>query len=211
MRTSKIQFPKRFSFFFLLFCILGIMGYARSQQNTIFHAVVAKDGTGDYTTVQSAIDAVPENLKSPWLIFVKNGSYEEQVIIPQNKPFIHLIGQDKERTIIHLKLNVGGKPDANTKTTPDAYKFGGGLEVNEIRLSYIGKPGIVKFNEDIGGTDVDCELPESMHVDIVKHAVDLYRTALNGGIVGAQGAQQQQQRENVRNNVRDEGYEPTSR
>ena len=59
--------------------------------------------------------AVPENLKSPWLIFVKNGSYEEQVIIPQNKPFIHLIGQDKERTIIHLKLNVGGKPDANTK------------------------------------------------------------------------------------------------
>ena len=103
------------------------------------------------------------------------------------------------------------KPDANTKTTPDAYKFGGGLEVNEIRLSYIGKPGIVRFNEDIGGTDVDCELPESMHVDIVKHAVDLYRTALNGGIVGAQGAQQQQQRENVRNNARDEGYEPNSR
>lgn len=103
------------------------------------------------------------------------------------------------------------KPDANTKSTPDAYKFGGGLVVNEIRLSYIGKPGIVKFNEDIGGTDVDCELPESMHVDIVKHAVDLYRTALNGGIVGAQGAQQQQQRENVRNNARDEGYEPNSR
>lgn len=103
------------------------------------------------------------------------------------------------------------KPDANTKTTPNAYKFGGGLEVNEIRLSYIGKPGIVKFNEDIGGTDVDCELPESMHVDIVKHAVDLYRTALNGSIVGAQGAQQQQQRENVRNNARDEGYEPDSR
>lgn len=103
------------------------------------------------------------------------------------------------------------KPDTDTKGTPAAYKFGGGLEVNEIRLSYIGKPGIVKFNEDIGGTDVDCELPESMHVDIVKHAVDLYRTALNGGIVGAQGAQQQQQRENVRNNARDEGYEPTSR
>lgn len=103
------------------------------------------------------------------------------------------------------------KPDANTKGTPNAYKFGGGLEVNEIRLSYIGKPGTVKFNEDIGGTDVDCELPESMHVDIVKHAVDLYRTALNGGLVAAQGAQQQQQRENVRNNSRDEGYEPAPR
>ena len=33
--------------------------------------------------------------------------------------------------------------------------FGDGLKVNEIRLSYIGKPGIVKFNEDLGGEDVD--------------------------------------------------------
>ena len=103
------------------------------------------------------------------------------------------------------------KPDVSTKSTPESYTFGDGLKVNEIRLSYIGKPGIVKFNEDLGGEDVDCELPESMHVDIVKHAVDLYRTALNGGIVGAQGAQQQQQRENVRNNDRDEGYEPAPR
>ena len=103
------------------------------------------------------------------------------------------------------------KPDAATKSTPESYTFGDGLKVNEIRLSYIAKPGIVKFNEDIGGEDVDCELPESMHVDIVKHAVDLYRTALNGGIIGAQGAKQQQQRENVRNNARDEGYEPAPR
>uniref|UniRef100_A0AAU8MIH6 Capsid protein n=1 Tax=Geladintestivirus 4 TaxID=3233136 RepID=A0AAU8MIH6_9CAUD len=103
------------------------------------------------------------------------------------------------------------KPDANTKTTPNSYKFGDGLSVNEVRLSYIGKPGTVHFNEDIGGEDVDCELPESMHVDIVKHAVDLYRTALNGGLAAAQGAQQQQQRENVRNNARDEGYEQPSR
>lgn len=110
--------------------------------------------------------------------------------------------------IIELYID---KPDVDTKDTPNAYKFGGGLEVNEIRLSYIGKPGIVRFNEDIGGTDVDCELPESMHVDIVKHAVDLYRIALNGSIAAAQGAQQQQQRENVRNNARDEGYEPNSR
>lgn len=103
------------------------------------------------------------------------------------------------------------KPDASTKSTPESYTFGDGLKVNEIRLSYIGKPDIVKFNEDLGGEDVDCELPESMHVDIVKHAVDLYRTALNGGLAAAQGAQQQQQRENVRNNSRDEGYEPAPR
>lgn len=79
------------------------MGYARSQQNTIFHAVVAKDGTGDYTTVQSAIDAVPENLKSPWLIFVKNGSYEEQVIIP--KTSLLFILSDRIRNGLLFILN----------------------------------------------------------------------------------------------------------
>ena len=32
------------------------------------------------------------------------------MIVPKEKSFIHLIGQDKEKTIIHHKLNVGGKP-----------------------------------------------------------------------------------------------------
>lgn len=75
-----------------------------------FHAMVAKDGSAQYTSVQAAINAAPENRKEPWIIFIQNGSYEEQVVIPKNKPYIHLIGQDKEQTIIHLKLNVGGEP-----------------------------------------------------------------------------------------------------
>ena len=82
-------------------------------QQQIFHAVVAQDGTGQYSTVQSAINAAPDNSESPWLIFVKNGSYNEQVIVPKSKRIIHLIGQDKEKTIIHHKLNVGGKPSGN--------------------------------------------------------------------------------------------------
>ena len=70
-----------------------------------FDAVVAADGTGDYTTVQAAIDAVPTNRTNPYLIFVKNGVYNELVRIPENKPFIHLIGQDRDRTIIQYKIN----------------------------------------------------------------------------------------------------------
>ena len=31
------------------------------------------------------------------------------MIIPKNKPYVHLIGQDKDKTIIHLNLNVGSK------------------------------------------------------------------------------------------------------
>ena len=89
------------------------------------------------------------------------------------------------------------KPDSS----PPPFKFQG-CDVNEIRLSYIAKPSQVKFLEDVSGTNVDCDLPEYLHVDIVKHAVELYRTALTGSIAVTQAAQEQQQRENMRNNYR---------
>lgn len=89
------------------------------------------------------------------------------------------------------------KPDSSN--TP--FKFQG-CDVDEIRLSYISKPSQVKFLEDVNGTNVDCDLPEYLHVDIVKHAVELYRTALTGSIAVTQQAQEAQQRENLRNNYR---------
>lgn len=95
--------------FSLLFTGMSIAGYAQYEKSP-FQAIVAADGSGDYLTIQKAVDAVPEGRNKPWLILVKNGSYAGQVIIPKNKPYVHLIGQDKDKTIIHLNLNVGGKP-----------------------------------------------------------------------------------------------------
>lgn len=89
------------------------------------------------------------------------------------------------------------KPDKGR--TP--YTFDG-MSVKELRLSYIAKPAVVKFLDDLGGTSVDCNLPEYLHVDIVKHAVELYRTAVTGSIAVTQQAQEAQQRENLRNNYR---------
>lgn len=75
----------------------------------------------------------------------------------------------------------------------------------KLRVSYIAKPAVVAYKSDLGGTDVDCNLPEYMHVDILKHAVDLYRIAITGSIHASQQAEQNQQRENARNNYRNEG------
>ena len=80
-----------------------------------------------------------------------------------------------------------------------------GVSINELRLSYIAKPAVVRFAEDINGTNVDCDLPEYMHVDIVKHAVELYQIAKSGSLAAAQQAQQNQQREQVANNYREYG------
>ncbi len=86
-----------------------------------FHAIVAADGSGDYTTVSDAIAAAPEGRTEPWIILVKKGDYVEHVSIPASKPFIHLIGQDKRNTSIRMKQNVGGKPNGTEKPGKVAY------------------------------------------------------------------------------------------
>lgn len=80
-----------------------------------------------------------------------------------------------------------------------------GVSINELRLSYIAKPAVVRFAEDVDGTNANCDLPEYMHVDIVKHAVELYQLAKSGSLAAAQQAQQNQQREQVANNYREDG------
>lgn len=99
---------------------MGLAGYAGTKHG-IYQAVVAADGSGDYASVQAAIDAAPVGQTEPWLIFVKNGSYEEQVVVPKDKPYIHLIGQDKNETIIHFNMNSGGKPNGKESEGVLAY------------------------------------------------------------------------------------------
>lgn len=86
-----------------------------------YDAVVAADGNGDYRSVSEAIAAAPEGRTAPWLILVKKGDYREHVVVPESKPYIHLIGQDKSNTAIRLKLNVGKKPDGSEKPGKTAY------------------------------------------------------------------------------------------
>lgn len=57
--------------------------------------VVAKDGSGDFFTVQEAINAVPDFRKNKrTTILVRKGEYKERVIIPESKINISLIGED---------------------------------------------------------------------------------------------------------------------
>lgn len=60
------------------------------------------------------------------------------------------------------------------------------LAPNVLRISYIAKPNKVAYLNDVGGTNVDCNLPEFIHVDILKKAVDLYNTAIRNGVYSAQ-------------------------
>ena len=62
-----------------------------------------------YATLQDAIDAAPAQRGTPWLIFVGNGRYKEHVDIPKSKPYIHIIGQDRDKTVILNDALSGGE------------------------------------------------------------------------------------------------------
>lgn len=58
-----------------------------------YDIVVAKDGSGDFFTVQEAINAAPNFRNDTTTILVCDGLYNERVTIPANKTFLKLIGR----------------------------------------------------------------------------------------------------------------------
>ncbi|GMN49836.1 hypothetical protein TIFTF001_018994 [Ficus carica] len=68
--------------------------------------VVAKDGSGNYKTVKEAVDAVPKNSKNRFVVYVKKGTYKENVELVKNKQNVMLVGDGMDSTIITGSLNV---------------------------------------------------------------------------------------------------------
>ncbi|HEY1848548.1 MAG TPA: pectinesterase family protein [Opitutaceae bacterium] len=86
-------------------------------------SVVAADGSGDFATVQEAINAAPQNAGpgAPWVIHVKPGNYHELVYIQREKRFVRLVGADASRTTITFGLHASmpggdGKPIGTFRT-----------------------------------------------------------------------------------------------
>lgn len=81
--------------------------------------------------------------------------------------------------------------------------------IKDIRCSYIKKPNKVQYLTDIGGINIDSDLPEQLQIPMLKHAVDLYRASISGNLFAAQQQQQENNRELARNAARpdNDGYQ----
>ena len=73
--------------------------------------IVAADGSGDFCTVQGAVDHIQPHRTHPALIFIRKGRYEELVRIGKDQPHIRLLGEERDGTLIAFtnneKLNSG--------------------------------------------------------------------------------------------------------
>lgn len=84
---------------------------------------VSPDGTGDFNTVQGALDSIPDHSKKRVIVKVRNGLYQEIVYI-RNKENVTLLGESQDKTIIRYANNEVFNPHpANIRTNPDPSTF----------------------------------------------------------------------------------------
>ena len=69
--------------------------------------VVAADGSGDFSTLQGAMDWIPDSLSSKKdgkTVYIKNGDYEELVYF-RNKRFVTIEGESRDGVVVHYPNN----------------------------------------------------------------------------------------------------------
>ncbi|MEU0070668.1 pectinesterase family protein [Streptomyces sp. NPDC006332] len=134
---------------------------------------VAKDGSGQYTTVQAAVNAVPANNASRVVIAVKPGTYRELVKVPSNKPHVTIQGTGasrKDTTIVYNNASGTPKPGGGT------YGTGGSASV-----------AVEADDFQARNLTISNDFDEAAHQDIANQAVALRTSAdkvfLDGVIV----------------------------
>ncbi|XP_055822139.1 probable pectinesterase 29 [Solanum dulcamara] len=101
------------SFFFIslvFFFFIGIIELGNAKFLSDFHfkeqklnnptVYVDPYGHGNFPTIQSAIDSVPQDNQKWICIIIKPGQYREQVKIPREKPYIYLKGEENGKIIV---------------------------------------------------------------------------------------------------------------
>lgn len=101
---------------------------------------IAKDGSGDYTTVQAAFDAVPDNYTGRWIIHIKPGTYTERPTLLSNKINVFLIGDNADTTVITNNISAGDiNPDTGiaygTSLSQTMAVFGSDFTASKITIA----------------------------------------------------------------------------
>ncbi|XP_024026235.1 pectinesterase [Morus notabilis] len=81
----------------------------RMLQSTVnatkFDLVVAKDGTGNFTTIGEAVAAAPNNSETRFVIYIKAGAYLENVEVVRKKTNLMFVGDGIGKTVVKASRN----------------------------------------------------------------------------------------------------------
>ncbi len=124
---------------FILFIVVCKLSFAGN-----YDMVVDAKGSGDFKTVQQAIDAVPDFRKQATIIFIKNGVYKEKLVLAGSKRNVHFIGESADKTILTYddyaaKKNRFGE-EMGTSGSSSFYIYGDGFYAENITFQNSSGP-----------------------------------------------------------------------
>ena len=125
----KTSIINNFTFVFCLF-----FSILNSQAADKYDYIVAQDGSGNFSTIQSAIDACRAFPENTIVIFIKNGTYKEKINVPSCNSHLKIIGENVEKTKISYddffdKINRGRNSTFYTYTLK--------VEANDFQMENI--------------------------------------------------------------------------
>src|SRR5687768_3848195 len=91
---------KRIFIWFNCFIIQLLIAFPLVAQKI---TVVAQDGSGDFKTIQGAINSLPDSSATPRIIFIKKGVYKEKLYIEKHN--IYFEGEDRSVTILTASVS----------------------------------------------------------------------------------------------------------
>lgn len=119
---------------FLFITIIGNQLFAQQRE-----WVVAQDGSGDFTSINSAIASLPDQAQQPVVVRIKAGTYREKVVVPSWKTNVHFIGEDVASTIISWD-DYSGKGELTTFTSYTVLVQGKGFRAENITFQNTAGP-----------------------------------------------------------------------
>jgi pectinesterase len=131
----------------LILCLLFITSsnYAQTTAPQVkYDFIVAQDGSGNFKTVQQAINAIPDLRSNRTIIFIKNGSYKEKLILPPTKINVTFIGESVEKTILTYddfaqKKNIFNE-NIGTSGSSSFFIYGNGFTAENITFENSSGP-----------------------------------------------------------------------
>ncbi|MBC8053859.1 MAG: hypothetical protein H7Y13_12410 [Sphingobacteriaceae bacterium] len=101
----------RYFLVLIIFFVLSIPGIYANQAQYDF--TVSQNGSGNFKTVQEAINAVPDFRKKVTTIYIKKGVYKEKLVLAGSKQLVRLI--------FPLHISALQNPDVTVWLIPGKY------------------------------------------------------------------------------------------
>ena len=128
----------------LLYTLILLTSVFTAFAKPQYDIVVSQDHTGDFSSVQDAINSVPDLRKNQTTILIKNGIYKEKLVLPASKTNVRFIGESAEKTILTYddyasKKNRFGE-NIGTSGSSSFFIYGDGFQAENITFENSSGP-----------------------------------------------------------------------